>query len=118
MKKLLIALVIAALIGGGIAYYEIYQRPKNIAALEQQTKTEAEALRDQIATITETLRNTETKTREVVTVYRDKTIQEVKALPADSVADGLNSELELFRTSGMDIRPEGVSNGGSGVLRK
>ena len=106
-KVLLVAGVIALILGGAIAYY---YRPIPLPPPQQVAQTDAhlqavpEAIRESIRRVEELT----DRVRREVSGIRATSKKEVAALPPDGVADGLNDELASFR--GVAVRAGRMDN--------
>lgn len=106
-KVLLVAGVIALILGGAIAYY---YRPIPLPPPPQVAQTDAH-LQAVPEAIRESLRRVESlteKVRKEVSGIRATAKKEVAALPPNGVADGLNGELARFR--GVEVRTGRLDN--------
>ena len=99
---------VAALAAGiGLA---IYVNRESVFAgfVKKQSDEQLHSIEEKVADISKNLNKTESTTKKQVVIYRDKVVKEVRTLPADDVVNQLNSELDLFRRSSLEIRPEGL----------
>lgn len=104
-KVLLVAGVIALILGGMIAYMN---QPVPLPPQSYQTDAAAQAIPEAVR---ESLRRVESlteKVRKEVSGIRATAKKEVSALPPDGVADGLNDELSRFR--GVAVRAGRLDN--------
>ena len=104
-KVMLLAGVIALILGGAVAYYyRPIPRPPQVAQTDADLQALPEALLESIRRV----ESISDKVRKEVTSIRATAKKEVSALPPDGVADGLNGELARFR--GVEVRPGRLDN--------
>ena len=78
----------------------------NVTAETAQTDVAIEEVAATVNKLAATVDSLAATSRKGVTVIRETITAEVRALPADAVADGLNFELARWR--GLDVRAGGV----------
>ena len=103
-KYLLIGGGIAFLIGCLLAWYFYVAAPPEAILTDSQIAEARRELEQSAARMDEIV----DRVRKEVTGIHAKISQEVRDLPPDDIARGLNDELSRFR--GMEIRPEGMDN--------
>jgi hypothetical protein len=108
-KKMIALLCAAALFIGGAAAWWAHGAPTPDPAGEAvRTDQIAVEMKDTMETVTARIEKQDTQTRTEVRVIRETVRKKVEALPPDSVADGLNAELALFR--GVEAGPGGLDS--------
>jgi hypothetical protein len=96
-KKTIIAVCIVVLLFGSAIYLWV-NRDVIIPAIEaSHTDRITAGIKDTLETVTARIEEQDSKTRTEVRVIRETVRTKVNALPADSVASGLNAELSIFR---------------------
>ena len=100
-KVMLLAGVIALILGGAVAYY---YRPIPLPPQVAQTDADLQALPEVLLESIRRVESISDKVRKEVTSIRESAKTEVYALPPDGVAHGLNDELARFR--GVAVRAE------------
>ena len=104
-KVMLLAGVIALILGGAVAYY---YRPIPLPPQVAQTDADLQALPEVLLESIRRVESISDKVRKEVSGIRATAKKEVSALPPDGVADGLNDELASFR--GLEVRPGRLDN--------
>ena len=100
-KVMLLAGVIALILGGAVAYY---YRPIPLPQQVTQTDADLQALPEALLESIRRVESISDKVRKEVTSIRATAKKEVAVLPPDGVAHGLNNELSRFR--GVAVRAE------------
>ena len=98
---MLLAGVIALILGGAVAYY---YRPIPLPPQVAQTDADLQALPEALLESIRRVESISDKVRKEVTSIRATAKKEVAVLPPDGVAHGLNDELARFR--GVAVRAE------------
>jgi hypothetical protein len=104
-KTTLALLCIIALLVGGLAAWWALQPPDPVVEIARTDGIVAD-IKDLAETVTARIASRDEKVKTEVRVVYEQTRTRINALPADSVADGLNAELALFR--GLADRPGGL----------
>jgi hypothetical protein len=106
-KKTFTLICVIALLAGSVFYFWVHREPI-VATLETQHSVQlTEGIKDTADTATARIYEQDTKVRTEVKYVYEQTRTRVNALLPDSVADGLNAELSIFRgmeagTGGLD----------------
>ena len=100
-KVMLLAGVIALILGGAVAYY---YRPIPLPPQVAQTDADLQALPEVLLESIRRVENISDKVRKEVTSIRATAKKEMAVLPPDGVSHGLNDELARFR--GVAVRAE------------
>jgi hypothetical protein len=96
MNKTLVFICLLSLLGGVVL--ACLHWGGGIPAVEvANTDKLTGEIKDTLETVTARIREQDERTRTEVRVIHETVRARVNALPADSVADGLNAELALFR---------------------
>jgi hypothetical protein len=105
-KNTLVFVCVIAFLAGSIVYLWANRSPV-IPALEVRYSDQLTSeIKDTAEAVTARIREQDSKIRTEVRYVYEQTRTKINALPADSVADGLNAELALFR--GLDSGSGGV----------
>ena len=107
-KTVAILICVGAVVLGACAAYWVNRAPIPTAIEKRHTDQLAREIEDTIETVTARLKQQHTKTKTEVRVIHETIRTKVNALPPDSVAAGLNSELALFR--GMESGAGGMDD--------
>jgi hypothetical protein len=108
MDKKTVALVcVIVFLAGSVVYFWVNRAPIIPALEAKHTDEIVGKMKDTVETVTARIRNQDSKVQTEVKYVYEKTRTKINALPPDSIADGLNAELALFRgmeasTGGMD----------------
>jgi hypothetical protein len=108
MNKTTLALicVIALLVGGFAAWLALH--PSDPVVEIVRTDGIVSDIKDLAEAVTARIASRDEKIKTEVRVVYEQTRTRINALPADSVADGLNAELASFRAGGLADRPGGL----------
>ena len=102
-RWLIFAGVVALILGALLAWW---LWPRDAAVETARTDAAIDEVAATMNKLAETVDSLAATSRKEVTVIRETITAEVRALPADAVADGLNFELARWR--GLDVRAGGV----------
>ena len=105
-NKLIAWVCLAALLVGGALGLRKYWGVPLPDDQTRQTGQLSEEMKDTLATVTARIRAQDEKTRTEVRVIHETVRTRVNVLPADAVADGLNSELAVWR--GVEVNASGL----------
>jgi hypothetical protein len=107
MNKTLAWICAAVLVAGCAAAWWVHREPVIPAIEANHTDRLAEEIKETLETVTARIASKDTQIRTEVRYVYEQTRTRINALPPDSVADGLNAELSIFRgleagASGLD----------------
>jgi hypothetical protein len=107
-KKTLTLVCIVALLAGSVFYLWVHRAPVIPTLEARHTDQITSEIKDTLETVTARIQEQDSKVRTEVRYVYEQTRTRVNALPADSVADGLNAELSIFR--GLDASAGRLDN--------
>jgi hypothetical protein len=105
-KKTAALICVIALLTGSVVYFWANRAPVIPAIEAEHTGQIVGEIKDTVETVTARIERQDAQTRTEVRVIRETVRAKVNALSADSVADGLNAELTIFR--GMEASAGGM----------